>query len=673
MHSGALNCAQKTAQANQPTPLRERIKRFLVVALPALALFYLWITSFPGTYIAFDPTALDEGWKYALNFISGSAFVFGRDVVYTYGPLGYLTEPRAFDSTLTAGNLYVFAAHVLFGIALALHWRASQNKLLLLPFALGLSAMISLGPDFDYRLLLTLLLFCFLPSKLNKPAMFPGVACGLIVAILMFTKFNMGCAGIAIMVLASISWVLELGPAALRPVVATAVSLSASSALLLVVYLRSLQNAVLWIMGSIQIAAGYNDSMGIIDPHGPLMLALAILALAAAFTIVLLLRRHQVGYLLMVSMAGLLLSFKHSFVRQDAHQALFFAFLLINICALGFACRQAKSAWACALAFVVFGCLSFQPLTKDADIQLVKLRLIAVRAARNIQYLLNPESARRDIVEKTAANYKQYRLPDDFIAAIHSCGNPAVGTLPNCIGYCPANGLKWDPLPTVQLYNAYTPALDRMCADHYDSSSAPAFIVWGSVKYLDYAFGEIDHRNPILEAPLTALSLLRNYETVRHNEKPDVILLKHRAESQKITVTPTDSKTYKLKEWLFVPESNAPVLAYIKLERRPAATILSKLYQLPELNLECKSEDGLRTWRIVPDNLDSGLLISCYPRDTRELAELLSGKRSNKVQAIRLVGPACKFFKNDFRITWAEARLDAASISTRSVPARPAN
>src|SRR5450432_918721 len=37
---------------------------------------------------------LDESWAWALNAVTQTNYIFGRDVVFTYGPLGFLMCPR---------------------------------------------------------------------------------------------------------------------------------------------------------------------------------------------------------------------------------------------------------------------------------------------------------------------------------------------------------------------------------------------------------------------------------------------------------------------------------------------------------------------------------------------------------------------------------------------------
>jgi hypothetical protein len=62
----------------------------------------------------FENTGLDASWAVALNYFHVKGLVFGRDVGFTYGPLGYLILPMPLGSNLEQGLLFQAAMWVLF-------------------------------------------------------------------------------------------------------------------------------------------------------------------------------------------------------------------------------------------------------------------------------------------------------------------------------------------------------------------------------------------------------------------------------------------------------------------------------------------------------------------------------------------------------------------------------
>src|ERR1700730_1906518 len=92
-------------------------RRFDLPAYRVLAgLFILWIilASFPVPPFGLG-SGLDASWGYALNMAHAQHLVFGKDFIFTFGPLGYLTcpDPDLADRFTTLA--FRLAAYLLFG------------------------------------------------------------------------------------------------------------------------------------------------------------------------------------------------------------------------------------------------------------------------------------------------------------------------------------------------------------------------------------------------------------------------------------------------------------------------------------------------------------------------------------------------------------------------------
>lgn len=93
-------------------------------------LVYLWIA------LALIPqppqilgTGLDASWAYALNLAHVDHYVFGRDVVFTFGPLGYLFYPAPGWVAPLPAFLLSWAVYAFFLLGLFLIWRALGCRL----------------------------------------------------------------------------------------------------------------------------------------------------------------------------------------------------------------------------------------------------------------------------------------------------------------------------------------------------------------------------------------------------------------------------------------------------------------------------------------------------------------------------------------------------------------
>ncbi len=82
-----------------------------------VAVVFLLLATFPGHYQPIR-TGLDPSYQYGLNFLANSDQVFGRDVAFTFGPLGYLLIPLDIGNNLVESILLRLLVHALFAACL---------------------------------------------------------------------------------------------------------------------------------------------------------------------------------------------------------------------------------------------------------------------------------------------------------------------------------------------------------------------------------------------------------------------------------------------------------------------------------------------------------------------------------------------------------------------------
>ena len=637
-------------------------RSLLISCISALSLVYLLIETFPGHYHAINPTLLDESWVYALNCIANSKYLFGKDVVFTYGPLAYLMTPRHLECNLEQGLIFMLVLHFCFAAILYFYLKATKDKMQFFLFVLcyAITYALALIDNFlhtwyEYFLLLTFLLLCYLPGKLNRPVFLVGILAGLFVPVLAMIKFSLACTCFIALVLTTISWKLEFGKRSLPSIMATYITLLVSLITVVILFFHSFNNFSLWLLGSWEIAKGYGESMGlpinsIAMQRGIFLLILTLIAIA-----ILLWKRTQLGYLSLISLGGLLISFKHSFIRQ---QVPFFLLYLGLISIVGLACRESRTAYKCFCWFAIVYILSLYPLSY-AGINLNDISgvLDTTQGQRNIRRLIHLAKTEEGLDSETEKNFGKVKLPESFLSYINNYKWPSVLTLPDCFGYAPANNLNWHPLPVIQLYCAYTPYLDKLCADHLGSAKAPQFIIWGVTSDLKYGSGEIDNRNPIFEAPLTMLTLFRNYKLVKVSQEKDLLLLERRKEIRTISTEILKSEHCKMHDWVAVPSSEDLITAEIKFKPKPLPYSISKLYQLPGIDLKYGSPRWYAISRMIYPNFSSGLLLNCCPRNLSEFSKFFNKENPNPVPFIKIEGPGSKFFDSEFDIIWSKLKF----------------
>jgi hypothetical protein len=171
---------------------------FLKVAKPILSNL-IWIACAIYGFIVFFPTSvltqigLDASWVYGINHAAIHNLVFGKDIIFTYGPLGYLIPPLATEETFFANLLFQAAIHILLFTVLIVRTFSLQYSLQKLVLFLSLLFFYCLGGYFEYPLAILFILALSIDQILNpKFVKGWGLILGLFAGITLLIKFNIG-------------------------------------------------------------------------------------------------------------------------------------------------------------------------------------------------------------------------------------------------------------------------------------------------------------------------------------------------------------------------------------------------------------------------------------------------------------------------------------------------
>src|ERR1019366_252108 len=161
----------------------------LVVALPIL--------TWPVTSVT--PSAgLDNSWQAGLSLALARGVVFGRQIVFTYGPLGLVTEPRAgTGGTLLLGLLGAAAMQLaLVAVVLRSLRRRFSWPVAALITLLGVSIIVSvssgLPPLDEIAFGLVAIALAQPPARSRQAARALALAGGVLAGLALLVKFNDG-------------------------------------------------------------------------------------------------------------------------------------------------------------------------------------------------------------------------------------------------------------------------------------------------------------------------------------------------------------------------------------------------------------------------------------------------------------------------------------------------
>lgn len=661
---------------------------------PLLILIVVWgvITCLPwgAPSLEFDA---DSAWQFQLAQTWRSDAVFGRDVVWTYGPWGFALLRQAHPNTFW-WMITVRCALVLAAMAgtFAVIRRSTKNPWApLLVLFLGVCSL-SLTDNTDYLGFLTAVLAAVLgvdlvadalkrretgnasaanaagasPSRYAMVCLHALAACGGLYAVAKFTFFP---------VFSMIFTALAIVAARVDRRVASVAGTYIVSALLLWLAAGQPLSALPdYLLTSLEVSRAFTEGMG-----APMLLSHALLFAGVLITSFAMhaaslresLRRAS-AWICLAAFAGVIfVIFKSACVRhQGANCFMILVALPVIVCARPFA--TGSRVFRCvAIATVIVGAITAELVAKQrlerSAFGILTMNLVSpARPVRAVWVALtDPGSISRRNDEAIK------RLRSHFPSDVSVSGGvdifPYENPVPTAIGF------DYRPRPVLQSYQACSVKLNAIDAAYFESSRAPDWVLYR----IPTSNGEpalIDARFPTLEEPLVLESLLRNYTRVSVFP-PAYTVLRRSPGAREIVASTPSRESVRLGDWLDLPDglSSQRVRCRIAFTHSGTGKLVGVLWHYPVMKLHVKLMDGsVREFRLTQELAAYGFILSPLPRSAEDLFGLVgdnwtAGREARRVKAIR-VSPA-----NDKADAWAfdsEVRVECEALQFigRGVP-----
>jgi hypothetical protein len=615
-------------------------------ALAWAVLAYYTIAQWPGGY---SPIAagLDESWMYAMNVLFNAGPVFGREVSFTYGPLGFLLAPRAVDGNLTRALLFWIAVH-LSTVALLIT-AVRRDRLWQACGVVGLAAVaqvVGVWPDY-WAALVTGLFACsalLMPGRAWPWAVLAGGLAGALGAM----KLPSGVAAGSILVLA-----LTILPATIeRKKQVAALAFGAMFLVWLPIFFTffdGLGSFMRWLQWSAEISSGYPVAMSLIRKEPLIWDALFVaIAYAAFLGYGSNMQRKLTGTLALI----LFVSFRHSYIRQDTHTAaLFTTACAVPVLLIFFAENRRERAAVLALAAVCAGITVHHYDRPNSGMGIEWARtwdyLSLKKGLRHIGQTLDlkEETARLEQVGQDAA---RAGMPPQGFTQIMLSDYGRVAAFPWEITGLQAAGLSWQLLPTLQYYSAYTARLDTDTAAVFSREDRPKWIWIMNI--------EIDGRSQFSDNPETWLAIMDHYGMAATDGGTQQILLRSREPTFSTrTGAIVRQTTAKAGEWVDIDDMSR--LWRVEIDLRPTlwGSLARLAYTWPPVSMEVIREHGsLWRFRILPDTARTGLLLPLQPGSIEEVASVMTDRPANRVKRFRIVLPGGGYFEQSIPLRWRQ-------------------
>lgn len=592
---------------------------------------------------------------WGLNAFASEGYRWGQDLIFSYGPLGYLARPLEVGNNViiaTAAHLVVHVT-VFAVIALALTRRSALGPALL--FLLAYPVFVAFDLEFDYHVLAAAGLMATAAIEFAIGPLL--VASAVIASPLIFIKFGTGLAAGGMIAAACAAWVWR--QASWRPVAWVAVAFAACVAAESWRFFGTAAGFVEFVRWSVELSRGYNDAMSLAGPTAPLVAAAGLLALTVAVGWFSIAPRSGMGPLLTVFAVPLAFSAKHSFLRADwEHMPFFFGLLwFVGSAALLFAdTRRVRILWAGVIVadivlFVSTGAPREVNRRTDTLTDVITGQYARYRLAALVDF-----GGIRDTMREASRAYLSLTdpLPPKWIEEI---GRRTVVVVPSEIALCPAHDFACVPYPTLQMYATLTQRLDRWAASRIQSNPAQFVIV---------DLQAIDGRNMVWDCPETWLALVEGWEIRRQTPDGQRALLRRREHPTRLVETAIGFRDARIGDWVDVPLSNGALRLAIDLRERPSGLLQRTLFRAAPVSLTVRTAAGkTQTYRVVVDTARSGILLHAIPA-TSDLSSLLSCCAvADPVRAFAVDGSAAAAFEQHYAVKWTQVTM------TRSAYARP--
>jgi hypothetical protein len=474
---------------------RAHAPRAALVALVALF-------SSPLNFFAAAPD-LDGSWQTGLALAAHQGLDFGRDVVFTYGPLGYLLQVELIHrDQAMLGLFFGLAVHV---AAVALLLRVSLRSLgPVLGVLAAFAAARLLATGAPYRAEPVFLLWA-LEALRPQSARAWGASLAWLgppaAIVFLYIKVNIGAAALA----AVIVGVAALGLERRRLAIFAGWSLFCLLALWLVAG-QPLGALPDYLWHSKEIASGYAGALGLPVPAqwrwtpAVALIVLAIVGMLAWRLTALWPDGRRRGALLCVAIVSFFV-WKEGFVR--ANPDVFFECALALVLAVGAPRARLQTAAIALVPLVGFFAVTQNSLTYFSP------RAGFDHLRDGARMTLSAARFHRQVRAKRAELRALYGFDAPTLAAL-SGHTVDVDPQENTVFFAYPE-LRWRPLPVLQAYAAYTPALDDLDATRLSAAAAPERILRqtrGSVAGVPVA---VDGRNAAWDPPRAKVALLCHY------------------------------------------------------------------------------------------------------------------------------------------------------------------
>lgn len=592
----------------------EQLRRPAVFAVLAGVLVALatWFQAFQEPAPNLDPSA-QAGLYLAIH----GGLHFGTDIVFTYGPLGFLTTASGWFTDLQAiAFVWLSAVYVL--LACALVWSLRRTFGALAAVAIAFVTLALLGTDINVALALGAIV-SFEALRSQRPRFVVPtivVAGSLLAAIETLIKVSIGPALFVVFLIALLG-----ARSSRRQLLAFGGLFLAELLLLWLLSGQAMGDLPAYVANSRELISGYSEAIGLRDPDNAnqtvslIAAALMVPALVAAAAMVPYRDRAAKWAGIAIALAlGFSLFKEGSILAERHHFGECFGTALVVWIALPWASsrRAVAIAGVGAAVLLAVGTFSLYQHEADAALDRFQVRTNLERSVSEASDLFRPAERERAAEVTRELMKAGYGLDDRMLSQVEG---HTVAIDPWEVAAAWAYELDWDPQPVFQNYAAYTEELDRINSERIASAAGPERILrLNAIEILPgFVHRGYADRWQGWDPPGQALATLCNFEALSTSKVWQVLGRVPERCGEPELISSVDSS---YGEAVDVPAPGPDEVVVARIDGAGVGGLESLRTLLWRSEFRFAVFDNGRRWRLVPGTAGDGLLLRGDPKLT---------------------------------------------------------
>ena len=606
-----------------------KFREILVLRKHAVYVFFIFITILTLPHpIILPSSGLDPSWNIGIHLAYLRNLKFGKDLVYTFGPLGFLRQRTLLNYNLWITSLFssIFCHFLFIGSIFYIFKKLSAKWY----YYVGLMPILMFFTEvsLDYKLVITsaLLLYdaiCFQKNTKKMICILTIVAfllsAALLIKFIAFISFYL----IFAFVIISLFTVRNLSNSLYLP---------AAFAAFLLLFKYTIQfDLWLFIKGGFELTREYSGTMIIQGPFGQLIVGfVCIIVLALLFLNSIIKTRRKLFIFFLLNLGTLFTAFKHGFVRHDHHVLIFlqiyllFTYLLFVIHSYEYNLIKVRPFKRILIPLYIITIIILGvTLNRISPLRFTDNTMEKIQ---NYEYsaslIADPTRFDERVNEIREQIRSDYPLDPDVVQFID---DKTVDVFPWDIALCWGYDFNWSPRPVFQSYSAYTRYLDNINSQHFVGDQAPEVLL--------YSYKSIDGRYPIFDEPKTFRTILRHYNYV--NRSGEFILLTRNATTQNVREEVIHTSTAEIGQFVPIPSyEKGYVFGDVDVKNSLSGSLKKLIFKPSSLYIQFKFVDGTysQKYRFVSDVAKNGLFISQFVGSTNDLAMVFQGHLTRDIE-----------------------------------------